>query len=175
MADEITIRPAISKDIAVISAIIRESYRDVAGRFGLTPENCPKHPSNCSDGWIERDMARGVGYFLMEKNHRPVGCVALEKVDAALCYLERLSVLPEQRHKGYGRMLAEHVIDQAKQIGAQRISIGIMASDTSLKLWYGEIGFVEGETRAFAHLPFLVMFMEYDVRRESGVRSDEKI
>ena len=175
MTEEVTIRKAVYKDSAVISAIIRESYRDVADRFELTAENCPKHPSNCTDEWIEKDLARGVWYFLLEINHRSVGCAALEKVDAALCYLERLAVLPEQRHRGYGKMLADHVIDQAERIGAKRISIGIIAADTTLKHWYGHMGFVEGETKSFAHLPFLVMFMEYDIQRESRAATDEKI
>jgi len=41
------------------------------------------------------------------------------------------------------------------------VSIGIIANDTQLKQWYKKIGFAEGETRKYEHLPFDVMFMTY--------------
>lgn len=47
MTDKIIIREADIADITLLSSIIRNSYQTVAVRFGLTPENCPKHPSNC--------------------------------------------------------------------------------------------------------------------------------
>ena len=44
----IVIRKAHSHDVSVLSGLIRDSFCDVAERFGITPENCPKHPSNLS-------------------------------------------------------------------------------------------------------------------------------
>jgi ribosomal protein S18 acetylase RimI-like enzyme len=92
-----------------------------------------------------------------------VGCVAFEKANSDLCYLERLGVLPEARRKGFGRALVDHVISQANLYGAKQISIGIFADDTELKRWYQTIGFVEGETKKFEHLPFPVTFMTYEL------------
>ncbi|MBN1428976.1 MAG: GNAT family N-acetyltransferase [Anaerolineae bacterium] len=99
------IRTADTTDISLLSGLIRASFREVAVRFGLTPDNCPAHPSNCADEWIERDMARGVVYYISEDDGAPTGCVALEKAGDDLCYLERLAVLPECRHKGIGKVL----------------------------------------------------------------------
>jgi hypothetical protein len=48
-------------------------------------------------------------------------------------------------------------------LGAKQIGIGIISDDTELKLWYQRIGFVEKETKEFAHLPFLVTFMSYEL------------
>ena len=48
MTAAINIRKASSGDSSMLSGIIRESFCDVAERFGLTSENCPKHPSNCT-------------------------------------------------------------------------------------------------------------------------------
>ena len=42
------------------------AFRGVAERFGLTDENCPRHASNCTADWIEKDMDRGVTYFVLE-------------------------------------------------------------------------------------------------------------
>jgi len=54
--DIIHIREADSHEISLLSHLIRKAYRGIAERFNLTPENCPKHPSNCSDEWIENDF-----------------------------------------------------------------------------------------------------------------------
>ena len=101
----IHIREANSDDISLLSGLIRQSYRDVADRFQLTPANCPKHPSNCTDEWIENDFARGVSYFILERRGIPAGCVAIESAESDLCYLERLAVLPPERKKGLGSQL----------------------------------------------------------------------
>jgi ribosomal protein S18 acetylase RimI-like enzyme len=162
-AEKIYIRAAGFADIPVLSDLIRVSFRDVAERFALTLESCPKHPSNCTDEWIEKDFARGVAYYILEHDGAPVGCVALEKANPELCYLERLGVLPRSRRKGFGKALVDHVCYEASFLGAKQISIGIISDDTELKLWYQRIGFVEKETKEFAHLPFLVTFMSYEL------------
>lgn len=161
----IRIRKANSADITLLSSIIRKSFRDVAVKFGLTRENCPKHPSNCTENWITNDFARGVIYYLLERNGLPVGCVAIEKATNDLCYLERLAVLPEERRKGFGNQLVNQVLDTARACGAKLISIGIIAEQTDLKIWYQKIGFEEGETKQFSHLPFCVCFMRYEIER----------
>jgi ribosomal protein S18 acetylase RimI-like enzyme len=162
-AAKINIRAAGLADILVLSDLIRVSFRDVAERFALTVENCPKHPSNCTDEWIEKDFARGVAYYILEHNGAPVGCIALEKANPDLCFLERLGVLPQSRRKGFGKALIDHVFTKARVLGAKQISIGIISDDTELKLWYQRIGFVEKETEEYAHLPFLVTFMSYEL------------
>lgn len=162
-AETIYIRAAGSADVSLLSGLIRVSFRDVAGRFALTLENCPKHPSNCTDEWIENDFARGVAYYILESDGTPVGCVALEKANSDLCYLERLGILPQSRQKGFGKALVDHVFYEARALGAKQISIGIISDDTELKLWYKKIGFLEKETQEFAHLPFLVTFMSYEL------------
>ena len=155
----IHIREANSADISLLSRLVRQSYRDVADRFKLTPANCPRHPSNCTDDWIENDFARGVSYFILEHKGIPAGCVAIESADDDLCYLERLAVMPHERKKGLGSQLVEHIFRTARELGSKKISIGIIAAQTDLKQWYRKFGFVEGETKEFSHLPFRVTFM----------------
>ena len=160
MDQSITLRNATSEDAAVLAGIIRESFRAIAVRFGLTPENCPKHPSNCTTAWIESDQRRGVQYFILSQNGESIGCVGLESPSPELCYLERLAVLPEKRCKGFGRTLARHALARARTRGAKKVSIGIIADQTELKRWYADIGFAEVQTKMFQHLPFKVCFME---------------
>ena len=154
-------RKARSKDISLLSELIRLSYRDVADRFKLTPANCPRHPSNYTDEWIENDFTRGVSYYILEQKGIPTACVAIEKASPDLSYLERLAVLPHARKKGLGSQLVQHGFRTAKELGSKNISIGIIARQTELKQWYQKIGFSEGETKGFSHLPFQVTFMSY--------------
>jgi N-acetylglutamate synthase-like GNAT family acetyltransferase len=161
IAKTLHIREANSDDVPVLSGLIRHSFRDVAERFRLTRDNCPKHPSYCTDDWIDTDFARGVTYYILERGGTPVGCVALEKASPDLYYLERLAVLPQYRRNGFGKALVDYVLLEAKAVGAKKLDIGIIAEQSELKLWYQQLGFVEGETKEFEHLPFLVTFMTY--------------
>jgi N-acetylglutamate synthase-like GNAT family acetyltransferase len=159
------IRICTKEDIQVLTETIRRSFRDVAERFGLTQENAPRHPSNCTVDWIRKDMGRGVIYFAIEHKNHVVGCVALERANTEVCYLERLAVLPDQRRRGFGKALVKHALSEAKLLGVHCVSIGIIAGHTELKSWYKGLGFVEGESKEFPHLPFRVTLMSYDIKK----------
>lgn len=160
---ESLIREATLNDCDVIVKIIRDSFRDVARRFSLTQDNCPKHPSNCTSSWIDKDISRGVQYFILYVDERPIGCVGIESPTADVCYLERLSVLPEMRGKHFGIKLARHALECAAAKGAGKVGIGIIAEQTELKDWYKKLGFKEMQTKSFSHLPFNVCLMEYEI------------
>jgi ribosomal protein S18 acetylase RimI-like enzyme len=159
------IRICKKEDTQVLAETIRRSFQNVAERFGLTQENAPRHPSNCTADWIRKDMEDGVTYFTMENKNHVVGCVALEQANSEVGYLERLAVLPDQRRCGFGKALVEHALSVAKLLGVNYVSIGIIAEQTELKNWYTGLGFVEGVSREFPHLPFLVTFMSYGIKK----------
>jgi GNAT superfamily N-acetyltransferase len=159
---------ATKKDIDRLARLIRRSYADVARRFELTPQNCPKHPSNCSRKWIERDLQRGVRYFFLTVDDSAAGCVGVEQASPTTCYLERLAVLPEHRNRGYGTRLAHHALNQARELGASTMGIGIIAADNGLKNFYMDLGFEAGATKTFSHLPFEVAFMTAPLRMAPG-------
>jgi N-acetylglutamate synthase-like GNAT family acetyltransferase len=158
------IRTADIDDIDTLAAIIRTAYSDVAERFGLNAENCPKHPSNYTDQRVRNDLDRGVVYYALEKDRDICGCAALEKAGSHLCYLERLSILPRYRRKGLGSQLVRHIFKESNALGASNVGIGIIARQYELKQWYIRLGFVEGETKSFDHLPFDVTFLLYSLR-----------
>lgn len=122
----ILIRKANKADIDVLVALLRNSFRDVAERFGITKENNPKSLAFCTNERIENDLEKGVIYYLMEQDGRPCGCVAFERAKPEVCYLMRLAVLPEQRGKGYGTMLVHHIFEKARKTGAQRVEIAMI-------------------------------------------------
>jgi ribosomal protein S18 acetylase RimI-like enzyme len=153
------IRTGTREDIDVLVETIRGAFKDVAERFGLTEENCPRHASNCTADWVGKDMDRGITYYVLENEGRVAGSVALERVRPGLCNLERLAVPPGQRNRGFGKALVSHVLSEAGKLGCRDVRIGVIADHAELKEWYRGLGFAETETRDFAHLPFRVSFM----------------
>ena len=163
MGMEFLIRDATSDDVTLLTILIRNSFHDIAERFNLTPQNCPTHPSNCKTEWIESALKKGIKYYILEIKNIPCGCVALERAHSDVFYLERLSVLPQFRRNGFGEVLLNHALNEAKKLGAHRVEIGIISDHIELKEWYKKFGFfVKNETQ-FEHLPFKVTFMSRDL------------
>lgn len=161
--DKMIIREANEADVGTLVNLLRESFHDVAERFDLTVENCPKNLAFCTDQRVRADIDRGLRYYILEHDGEPSGCVALEKAGPDVCYLERLAVLPEHRGRGCGKILVGHIFDKAAESGSQRVEIGIIAADTTLRNWYGKFGFVLKGTKTFDHLPFVVAFMSAEI------------
>jgi len=103
------IREATHEDLATIAMLVSEANKDVAVRFSLNAENCPKHPSFCTEAWVASDLARGERYFILEDESKPIACVAYENPSVGLAYLNRLSVLPKHRNRGIGAHLVQHI------------------------------------------------------------------
>ena len=163
MRTEIVIRDASSSDIPLLTTLIRDSFRDVTDRFNLTSENCPTHPSNCATEWIESALNKGINFYILERENVRCGCVALEPAQPDVFYLERLSVLPQFRRNGFGKLLVNHALNVAKKLGARRVEIGIISHQTELKEWYKNLGFSTKEEKRFGHLPFVVAFMSKEI------------
>ena len=143
--------------------VVRNAFRTVALDFNLTRENSPTHPSFVTTGRLREDRNRGVKLFGLFLEGRQIGFIAVERADAALYYVERLAVLPEYRHRGYGKRLMEFAFEYIRIDGGTKVSIGIINEQTVLKDWYKGLGFEEISTREFAHLPFTACFMEKEI------------
>ncbi|MFC1637002.1 GNAT family N-acetyltransferase [Planctomycetota bacterium] len=165
-ATAMVIREATKDDINALVSLLRNSFRDVAERFGITQENNPRSLAFCTNERIEDDLGKGVTYFILEKDGRPCGCVAIERAKPDVCYLMRLAVLPEHRGKGYGKMLVHHIFEKACKTGARRVEIAMISKDRKLKNWYKKFGFIRKGTKTFDHLPFTVAFMYRQLNRE---------
>lgn len=158
-----TIREASAKDLTTIAMLVSESNKDIAEKFGLNADNCPKHPSFCTEAWVKSDLARGERYFILEEDSVPIACVAYENPSAGLAYLNRLSVLPPYCNCGIGAHLVKYIIQLAQASSIQTISIGVIGEHSDLQRWYRSLGFIDGETKRFPHLPFSVKYMSYTV------------
>jgi diamine N-acetyltransferase len=159
MTAKTNIRMAGVADTLTLARLVSEANKDVALRFGLNAQNCPKHPSFCTEAWIESDLARGERYFILEEGGAAIGCAAYERPGPGRAYLNRLSVLPGYRNQGAGARLVQHIIQMASADSVQSISIGVIGEHAELKRWYESQGFISGEIKQFPHLPFSVQYM----------------
>ena len=99
--------------------VIRGAFATAAEDLHLTRENAPTHPSFIRLEKVRTSFRSGVAYFGLRLRGRLVGCVAVENAGDC-CYIERLSVLPGFRRRGFGLALVEHAIGYARKAGAAR-------------------------------------------------------
>lgn len=143
--------------------VIQQSFITVAEQFNLTKENAPTNAAFITAEDLIKMQEKGIQMFGAYQGSNQVGFAAIEKSDKGIFFLEKLSVIPEHRHNGYGKRIMDFVFDYVANEGGNKISIGVINENSVLKKWYQEYGFIETGIRNFSHLPFGVCFMEKQV------------
>ena len=98
--------------------------------------------------WINQDIA---------------GCIALRSLGEGICEMKRLFVRPEFRGQGLGRLLAEKLIQEARNIGYQKMRLDTLPGrmDQAIAM-YRDLGFQEIE-RYYNNPDETALFMELDL------------
>ena len=143
--------------------VIHQSFRTVAEQFGLTKENCPKHTSFIPLSFLETQKNWGWHMFGLYAGKKIIGYMSLSKESDDVYELHNLAVLPEYRHKGFGKLLLDYAKDTVKSLGGSTIKISIIEESTALKNWYIANGFVHTGIKKFVHLPFTSGYLERSV------------
>src|SRR5687768_14057978 len=71
----------------------------------------------------------------------PVGCVALQRVNASRAEMKRLYVPPGARGLGVGRRLVEQVLAEAQAIGYSEVVLDTLPNMTEAQRLYRQFGF----------------------------------
>lgn len=152
------------QDFIECTEVLRRSFKTVADEFNLNQTNAPTHPSNLTIESLKKSVEKGIVLYGLHIHDKMIGCIGVEQSpEKHKYYIEKVAVLPEKRHNGYGKMLMDFACATIKQHNGKLISIGIINESSVLKNWYTEYGFVEKGLKRFDHLPFEVCFMEKEL------------
>ena len=157
------IRQLKREELGEAARVVRGAFATVAAEFGLTEENCPTNGAFLPEGRLEAQFDAGVRMAGAFDGDVMIGFAALDLSDAEKPELEKLSVLPQSRHQGAGKLLVGWASELARAAGAAALRIGIIEENVRLRAWYEGLGFAHTGTRVFAHLPFTVGFMELPI------------
>jgi len=108
--------------------------------FSLCFQNFDQELASLPGGYAPPDGR----LLLAECDGNVVGCVALHKLEPSICEMKRLYLRPTARGKGLGRILANRIIAEARQIGYQRMRLDTV--EPAMKdafAMYRKLGFKE--------------------------------
>jgi N-acetylglutamate synthase-like GNAT family acetyltransferase len=128
------LREATYDDIPTLVTLIHTAFEEYRGR--LEP------PSGA-----HRETAQSIGTYLQQGravlallHGQIVGCVCYHQ-EGEHVYFGRLAVLPAFRQHGVGLALIAYVEQQAHELGAQRVQIGVRIALTHLQAYYEHLGY----------------------------------
>ena len=155
------IREVTQNDLNGCLEVIRAGFQTVADEFGLTRENCPTNGAFMPMERLRSDFDKGNCMLAVFDGGMPIAFMQLAKSNYDTVLLEKLAVLPQYRHRGYGKSLLDFAKARSAQLGAKRISISVIEENFRLKQWYEANGFTQTEVKTYPHLPFTVGYMEF--------------
>lgn len=87
-------------------------------------------------------------FFVSLKDDTFIGVLRLMRRDDHY-QIKDIAVLPEYKHKGYGKELIEFAKTKAKELGANKISLGFFDDNLPLRKWYEKQSFSSVTTFSF--------------------------
>ena len=79
--------------------------------------------------------------LLAEDSGNWAGCVALRRLEDAICEMKRLYVIPDYRGQGLGRILAQAIISEARAREYNKMRLDTIASMNAARALYTSLGF----------------------------------
>jgi len=146
-----------------LAKLLNDSFITVIDDLGITKDNCPSHNAFIDDVTLKSKLiAANREFYQLEINGSSIGFIAIEKSKSEkdTFYIEKVAVHPDFRHEGLGNQLMDFATKRILDLGGKKISIGLIDTNTELKNWYQNQGYLETGTKIFDHLPFNVCFMD---------------
>ncbi len=147
------IRQACEKDLDEVRAAFREYARWLGVNLAF-------------QGDFELELAALPGNYgppsgrllVARSNAALAGTVALRPLGEGICEMKRLFVREPYRGQGLGRRLVDHVIQEARTIGYERMRLDTLASMTEAVTLYKSAGFQVIDAYYHNPLPNVVYF-----------------
>ncbi|MEW6196667.1 MAG: GNAT family N-acetyltransferase [Bacteroidota bacterium] len=119
------IRSATNKDRAIITDLIFNILRE----YGLKtdPEKTDSDLTDIEQNYFARN---GIFDLLENENGKVIATVGIYKIDNETCELRKMYLLKEERGKGYGKLLLNHALQKAEELGYKKI---ILETASALK------------------------------------------
>ncbi len=156
------IRPVCRDDIPACVSLIRTAFFTVAQDFGFTSENAPQFTAfaTTEERLVWQYQQGHPMFVLQDEEGRMIGYYSLCEKDRETVELNNLCVLPEYRHRKYGRALLLDAFRYAMIHGYRHMTIGIVEENKTLRAWYKTYGFVHVGKEKFDFFSFTCGYMK---------------
>ena len=81
--------------------------------------------------------------YIAFNENKPAGCIALRKFKDSTCEMKRLYVRPQFRGNDIGKKLVKLLIDEARNIGYEKMVLDTVPSMQTAQKLYKSLGFKE--------------------------------
>jgi GNAT superfamily N-acetyltransferase len=129
--------------------------------FELCFQNFEKEISDLSAQYSEPTGC----IILCYENDKPIGCVGLRKFAEDVCEMKRLYLRKEAHGKGIGRVLANKIIEKAKELGYKKMQLDTIETMKEAIALYKSMGFKEISPYRFNPVQG-VIYMEFDLEQK---------
>ena len=110
------LRPATNGDRELVKKLIF----DILNEYGLKSDP-EKTDLDISDIELNYTNRNGIFDLLENENSNVIATVGLYNIDKVTCELRKMYMLKSERGKGYGKLLLNHAVQKAKELGYKKI------------------------------------------------------
>lgn len=165
-APKVTMRLLDKDDLETAAQVIRGSFAATANDFDLTIDNCPTNGAFTQAKHLMNDLENGSQLFGVYLGRKMIGFFELVYHEDQQADLEKVSVIPSERGKNYGKLILNRAKEIAYNNQMETINIGIIKENKDLKNWYQKMGYQIVCSQNFSHLPFEVLYLRLDLKDE---------
>jgi putative acetyltransferase len=109
-------RSATNKDCVFVQNLIFE----ILNEYGLKPDSCSTD-SDIKDIEANYNNRKGIFEILENDNGDGITTLGIFNIDDKTCELRKMYLVKSERGKGYGKLLLNHAIQKAKELGYKRV------------------------------------------------------
>jgi ribosomal protein S18 acetylase RimI-like enzyme len=146
-----------------VHKVITQAFSTVAQEFRFTKESVPHFPAFINVDVIQKQIENGLVMFAYIESDHVIGSVGIKKEDNNIYKIERLAVLPKERHNNIGQTLMNYALERIKENNGKVAKVEIVYENVLLRKWYEKQGFQVKVIEKYGHLPFQVGVLSKEI------------